>query len=249
MVKHSSLAILFFLIFSIPLPAQNDNKLAAEASKLARQAKSLWKDNKYAEAEELYFKSWSLSPLCYELDEFARLRLKIGDIKGANRVWNTIIKNAPNECKGWMYYSMVSNNFESGDVLAGIETTIEALNLYRGKKPTEEIWFYCTTVPQVIFSTDDRRSLEKILEIVKTMPEDKKYNIAGGAKSVIGFYLNLLDEKFDEAIQTLEDLKEGKRSFFRSGDWAKANLPTAYVFKGDFDKGELSIKEFVKKND
>ncbi|MBL0130599.1 MAG: hypothetical protein IPP43_05340 [Chitinophagaceae bacterium] len=61
-------------------------KNIAEAERIAWKAEKLWKDDQYLEAEKLYYEALAIYPVYLELSEFAERAMKIGDIKGANKM-------------------------------------------------------------------------------------------------------------------------------------------------------------------
>ena len=63
------------------------------ARSMFKQAEKLWKQEKYLEAEKLYFKANELEPSPSLMNDFALDRMKIMDIKGANRTWDKLIKS------------------------------------------------------------------------------------------------------------------------------------------------------------
>src|SRR5687768_60379 len=95
------LAIVLSLMFLVPMSliAQRGTMFGAatdpnlkEASKLAKQASKLWDDGDYFGAEKKYYEAFRLSPNIFYMQELAENKLKLGDLKGSNKVWEDCIK-------------------------------------------------------------------------------------------------------------------------------------------------------------
>jgi tetratricopeptide (TPR) repeat protein len=265
------LITLLFEVLPIIITAQTSgpgsiNKKMAEASKLAKQAERLWKDEKYSEAEKLYYESLSVFPLHTQLCEFAERKMKLGDVNGANKIWTALaesIKSQPENVTGYgglmgamlmanqplrfVYADMANNNFRSGDAATGIEAAVKCIELYSGGKPDDLFVTIIRDASRVALSIGDKISLQKLNDISSTL----KKNMGNQAKlgvTITDLYLLILNEKYDEAIVRLEDLIEGKSEFMFAKVLAKETLSLVYILKREYDKAEENINEFISKN-
>ncbi len=233
---------------------ESDDKKVAEAIKIGKQAERLWKDDQYAEAEKLYYKSIEVFPVFAVIDEFARRKIKMGDIKGANKVWNDLatafIKVGPEYYKAselrdnlsYVYYSMAGNNFESGYSNDAVTATVKYLELFKEMKPASGTHALLENACNVAFFNGDKQTLQQISAIVNTY--DK--SMTGDAKFgqfVSDVFLKILNEEYDAAEIKLNDVIKNKGGFTGSRDWAEFILPYVYFAKGDFVKAKESVAQ------
>ncbi len=250
MVKQNQSNMRFFLItLSIAmLPmitvaqrrGEVEDKSCVEATKIAKQAEKLWKDDQYFEAEKLYYKVLALCPRHDDLSEFAVRAIKMGDIKGANKVWYEMAKRGGN--LEIVYYRMLDNNFKYGDIAVGIDASVKYLELYRGKKIGSACSYVFSIASLSAFNLGDIKSLQKINELSKTMDKMLGQNPKEG-EFFTDVYIKIIDKQYAAAETLLKDAIENRAGFGGSRDWSRANLPYVYFAKGDFVKAEESVKD------
>ena len=243
---------LVLMILAVPVLSHSQRrgeetsyKNVNEATKMAKQAEKLWKEERFAEAEQMYYKALAIYPVFIQLDEFAERQMKLGNIKGANKMWTAVAQTGAG--LDWIYPSMASNNFKSGYIDAGMKAALNYLELLRGQKPEGSFSITIITATKVAFALEDKSSLQRMNEITKTM----RGNITNDAKygqAITDLYISILDGKYDQALSDLQELIEGKGNFMGARILAKETLPLVYILKNDFTKAEEAINELVSKN-
>ncbi|MBK6992320.1 MAG: caspase family protein [Chitinophagaceae bacterium] len=171
--------------------------------------------------------------------------MKIGDVKGANKMWNELIKTGVG--LDYVCWKMSESNFKEGDVIIGLEAAKKYFDLFRDQKPESAAMITFLSATKVAFALNDRKSLIQINEVASSM----KNNIGNTAKygeRVSGIYLKLIDNQFAQVLTDLEDLSEGKGNFIGARVLAKEIFPIYYILINEFDKAEKSIQELVAKN-
>ncbi|MBK9660168.1 MAG: hypothetical protein IPO68_09820 [Chitinophagaceae bacterium] len=204
---------------------ESDDKKVAEAIKIGKQAERLWKDDQLAEAEKLYYKSIGVFPVFFVIDEFATRKMKMGDIKGANKAWTELekafIKVAPDYYKEselkdnleLVYRSMANNNFESGYTKEAVEATIKYLELFRERKPGSSGSDLIKAASDVAFFQEDKQTLKQINAIASTYDKD----MFGGAKFgqfITEVLLKTLDGDYDAVEIQLNDIIKNRGGFW-----------------------------------
>ena len=131
-----------FIICSLNVKAQSQGKEELDALAMAKQSEKLRKEGKVLEADKKLFAGNDLFPIPFYLDEAAKNKMKIGDIKGANLLWNAIIlklkdyslKNKTlgnakvQDLLGVYYYYQINENFSSGNATIGVDITVDFIN-------------------------------------------------------------------------------------------------------------------------
>lgn len=231
---------------------KNEDK-KTDADKMCSRAWKLWKNDKYLEAENLYYKANELFPLPNGLPVLAAEKMKLGDVKGANKTWDIYRQSLIAMPTGLMKASEIANlfeqhysqraslNFESGDSRIAVEATINYMELFRGKKPGGSANTLFDNACKVAFFLEDRKSLQTINELAKTM-EKNMFNVARRCEFFSGVFLLILDKKYKEAEAWVLDVMKNKGGFNGSGDWAEFTLPYVYLAQEDYEKFENSVQ-------
>ncbi len=215
------------------------------ARSMFKQAEKLWKQEKYLEAEKLYFKANELEPSPSLMNDFALDRMKIMDIKGANRTWDKLIKSMleSNVFTSYdmeqTYYLKATSNFKSGDPVAGVSAAVGYIELLDNKITTSQSGMATAVfrdAPKNAFYLDDISSLERMYAKAKTLKNARFVEFTSDV------YIKLFNKQYDEAVKLLEDVVSGGGDFFASKAWAKYFLPEAYALKGDYVSAMESVK-------
>ncbi len=180
----------------------------------------------------------------YNID-YGNELMKMGDIKGANKLWKAVEHTGVGLDMIDLYLNMVNSNFQSGDIQIGLETALKYLELYRGKKPEGASASILMAASLVAFSLEDKKSLQQMNDISQSM----KKSLGNSAKFGVAkteILLNILNGEYQKAITELEDLKKGNGDFWGSKYIAKETLPLIYIITGDYIKAEAAISEHTK---
>ncbi|MBK8300591.1 MAG: hypothetical protein IPK90_09135 [Chitinophagaceae bacterium] len=147
----------------------------------------------------------------YNID-YGNELMKMGDIKGANKLWKAVEHTGVGLDMIDLYLNMVNSNFQSGDIQIGLETALKYLELYRGKKPEGASASILMAASLVAFSLEDKKSLQQMNDISQSM----KKSLGNSAKFGVAkteILLNILNGEYQKAITELEDLKKGMEIF------------------------------------
>jgi tetratricopeptide (TPR) repeat protein len=217
--------------------------------KTEKEADKQWKAGNYAEAEKLYRKAYANSGFIYHLLPLARNKFSIGDIKGANILYSTILKEKltikhvalPDQMNlHILFREKINSNFARGDREEGIATTLQYMESMSGKLTAIERGHFQPTflsAATTAFSLNDRAALLKL------------YETASGIKNAeygefIGLvYLALLDKDYDKAISKIDDVLKNGAGFTFSKTTAINFLPLIYAYKGENDLALESIRK------
>ncbi len=232
--------------------ANNDRD---EAVKLSRQAKKLWKDEQYFEAEKLYFKANELFPTVSFMKELADLQFDLGNVKGANKAWDECIhrlssttlysKKEISDMLYQAYYYKIDDNIKRGSGAVALKTTVSAIeNLKDDHKNMFSFWKspsfsnHILFVAELAFYLEEKESLTKMQALLQ-----HNFEKADGPQFYVDVYLKMLEGKYDEAIARALEVEDKGGDFFSSKSVSRFMLPMMYAYKGDFEKSEEWMKK------
>ena len=248
------LQLFLLLIFPMASMAQlmgRSGAQEAEAATLFKQGEKLWKKEQFQEAEKLYFKANAISPSWLQMNELAKYKIEIADIKGANRVWDESIKSLTGKEKGkdqyMAYWFKLSENINRGSSKVAIETAINLLKSPpEGQTDMFGFWqspsmgMHFSTISEMAFMLEDRNSLLTLQTLLKPLKNTSYIDF------YISIYLKMLDQKYDEAITLVLNVEEKGADFKSSKGVARMLLPLLYSYKNDVENSEKWMKESKK---
>lgn len=276
MIKKSLCLFLFIfsMLYFTPATAQEkrwnsekeESRAMKEAEKLSKKAKGLWKDDQYAEAEKLYYQANQVYPLHYwGLNELAALKMELGDIRGANKVWDDRIRSLTQKFQSYLiyqkdinqyiwqtYYNKISSNLEKGSAEIAVKSTAVVLrnppnNVLFGTEtkmfsstPTSHTGtpFLFLALAQAAFLLEDKESLQLFYDLLPTFESNDMFHGKKASLYYVDIFLKCLNGKYDEAIALLSEAADKGGGFFASKSLSTAYIPVIYSYKGDYDKSE-----------
>ncbi|UKJ08819.1 caspase family protein [Solitalea lacus] len=214
------------------------------------QAEKLWKNGDYVEAEKHYRKAYSNTGNVSYLWTLAKKKFEIGDVKGANSVYDILIKDQTEYVKGkpqfsrttlnLYYYEKIDNNFKKGNPEVGLSTALEFVESM-GEKVTESERTYFQSIYynacETAFALDDEKALVKLHEKASGV----KNGEYGEFLSFV--YLNLVRKDYTKALEKIENVLEKGGGFMFSKMVAKSLLPVVYTQMGENEKALEAIKQ------
>ncbi|WP_285058851.1 caspase family protein [Pedobacter ginsengisoli] len=253
-IKTRYLLTLVLIIFSLNVIGQARYKAETDAMAIIKGAEKLRKDGRVLEADKMVFDANEAYPLPFSLDEIARDKLKLGDVKGANKLWDAAIyrirqlavnKEPYNGQKasntlGYLYYSQINSNFTSGDTKIGVEVTCNFV------KDINDGFAAKTNFEAIVFLAVENAYLLNDFNSLKLL-YDTSVKIGSERGTVTAkAYLLISEKKYDEAISYLNDIAEKGAGFMMSKNLAKYILVLAYSSKGDYQNMSLTIDKVAK---
>ena len=258
MKQFSKHIVLVFLAF-VPLLASGqsmgtDSGDQNEASKLFKQAEKLWKLDKYLESEKLYLQANALWPDVQAMNKFAKYRIEMGDVKGANSTYDALIEQTALKIGAQsfqlqqVYFLKASVNFKNGDPREGVLATVGFIESIDEKITMNQSGMATSILTEGIkyaYYNGDKENLERI--------HSKCLRLQNAEVGVFTseVYLKIVNQQYDEAIVQLEDAIQNGAGFMASKIWAKYMIPDAYVAKGDFPKAmeqaQIALKSVLAK--
>jgi tetratricopeptide (TPR) repeat protein len=223
----------------------------SEAANLFKQGEKLWKKEQFQEAEKLYFKANAISPSSSHMNELAKFKIAIADVKGANRVWDESIKSLSGKGKGMeqymAYWFKLQENINNGSIKVAIETGIALLkNPPEGQNNMFGFWqspsmgMHFTAISELAFRMEDRKSLIILKDLLKSHKNTNDIDF------YINIYLKMLDQQYDDAITSVLVIEEKGGDFKNSKMVARMLLPLLYSYKNDIENSEKWMKESKK---
>ena len=248
--------LLFILLIICPLVSLaqirgRSGSEDSEAGNLYKQAEKLWKKEQFQEAEKLYFKANTIAPNLIQMNELAKFKMEMADIKGANRVWDESISTLSGKGRGkdqyMAYWFKMQENINRGSSKVAIETAITLLkNPPEGQDNMFGFWqspsmgLHFTTITEMAFRMEDRKSLITIKDLLKSHKNTNDLDF------YINIYLKMLDQQYDEAITIVLNVEEKGADFKNSKAVARMLLPLLYSYKEDVENSEKWMKESRK---
>lgn len=236
-----------------------------EADKLFSKAKKLWNDEQFAEAEKVYYQAHRLYPYHYwGLNELAEQKLEIGDIKGANKVWDDRIYGLRQPVKSYLiyqkdinqyiwqtYFNKVKKNLKKGIARTAILSTLEVLRnppndvvfatqsaMFGGPTSDSETGFVFGDLAEAAFLLNDKESLQAFQDL---LPRFKSGNKA--PLFYVDIFLKCVNGNYKEAIAIVENEMKNGNTFFLSKQISTTYLTLLYTYNGEYEKSE----EFLSK--
>ncbi|MBP8115763.1 MAG: caspase family protein [Chitinophagaceae bacterium] len=251
-MKFIYFTFLFFLIFISKSEAQKPGDLWIEADKLFWKALKLWKDDKKAEAEKLFYKSWEVSPAANSMQELGTLKYSTGDLRGAMKVWNyaidylsvykaKIYNSSPEVEISKILKYIIDANLKSGDPSIAIDTFLKWSENYDKMKLYERnaLKSNLLNLIKAAFSLQDKDRLKKINTKAKTISADWISLL------YLDVYTALVDNNYEEALKiALEFQKKG--GYLGSKTFPRVLLAETYSLKGDYLKSEEYLDDAKK---
>jgi tetratricopeptide (TPR) repeat protein len=253
------------LLLAIPCYSQRDFNIKEipfkSLTQLDKKADKLWDSGEYSQAEKLYYQAYkSKADYMNPLIILARNKFKIGDIKGANAVYDSVINHKYNNrqvgklltagftynSQAWtqwtelMYYEKLDKNFKGGDTKEAIATSIRWINSWGEKvnhKESGSLLYVTYNASVAAFAIGDKESLIKLNSLFSNI----KNGESGKFYSFI--YLCFLNKEYETALNKLLEVAANGSDFMGSKMIAKSLLPYAYAYMGENDKALAAIKE------
>ncbi len=220
--------------------------------KIIKNARSLWEDEQFVEAEKLFRQAHKIRPCENLMRELAYKKFQLGDIKGANKASDEDINawlNADN-CDlrqkdinfnlFQAYYQKLDRNLTMGDPRVAVSTGLELLSR---KIDGFDSPFRLMASPNLIgtveslleiaFLLEDRNSVDSINSVLTTYPKSER------GQFFATIYSLLLNNKVDQAIALAKNIADGGGDFFASKWCGDYMLALSYGFKGDFEKSAI----------
>ena len=257
-MRKLGIVLLFMAVVPMTLNAQRGSVIgvatdpnAKEASKLAKQASKLWDNGEYYEAEKKYYEAFRLSPNIFYMEELAKNKLDLGDLKGSNKVWEDAIKvlvtkEGAKDVLYRAYQQKIDLNTKKGDPEIALH---DLINFYKEYGPLDKklyknsslfnIYFYELSL--IAFQINDEKSLSEIYNILHENDMMKLYEFRAE------ILLLLVQGKHDEAIAKALKVEDDGGGFLFSRVEARVLLSIAYAYAGDVTNSKKYIKE-AKKN-
>ena len=221
---------------------KEESRARKDAEKIGKKAKGLWKDEQYAEAEKLYYQASQLYPLEYwGLNELAALKMDLGDITGANKVWDDRIRSLSAKLKSYLlfqhdidafvwqtYYNKIKANLEKGSAEIAVKTTVEVL-----RNPPSKVLFGTETklfsstpssmaglsslfmdLSEAAFQLEDKESLQYFYQLIPTFDANNMFHGDKAALYFVDVFLKCLNGKFDDAITILSEAADKGAGFY-----------------------------------
>ncbi|MDB5014605.1 MAG: Caspase protein [Daejeonella sp.] len=228
----------------------SSNNGSKEAKKLVSEASKLWKQEKYTEAEKLYYKANTLSPGSEIILDLAKLKIELNDIKGADKVCeqgiNTLIAHNthldPQTLiyeKMAIYFFKINNNLKIGDPATAVKDTKQCIDDLGKDFPGKVYENLLVDASATAFYLSDISSLQIFHSFVESMDMKR-------AVFVSDIYIKLSEKKYLETIKILKDAAENGAGFMFSKSWANSLLPLTYVLNGDMELSKVSMKGITK---
>lgn len=264
--KSIAIALFCSLISSVILAQdedqkKNDKELYRSSEVLYNKSAKALRNDDLVESEKLYYQSLKTYPIHFSAHNLAIKKMEIGDVKGANKIWDDLISALNSKPQvlyehatgigGFMKLSYESSadfiesirrikaneNFKKGDIRVAQKETMIILQSIKGSINTDTEKFLYNQAVQVCFFNDDFESMKLIHEIAKKA----KYNRGIFETNVYGL---LIEKKYDEVISILNNtLNSGGENFMMSKGLAKTILPLAYYGKGDTENMAKSLED------
>jgi hypothetical protein len=252
--KSFAIALFCSLISSVILAQdddqkKNDKELYRSSEVLYNKSAKALRNDDLVESEKLYYQSLKTYPIRFSAHSLAIKKMEIGDVKGANKIWDDLISALNSKPQvlyehatgigGFMKLSYESSadfiesirrikaneNFKKGDARIAQKETMIILQSIKGSINTDDEKFLYNQAVQVCFFNDDFESMKTIHEIAKKA----NYNRGIFETNVYGL---LIEKKYDEVISILNNtLNSGGENFMMSKGLAKTILPLAFMGK------------------
>jgi tetratricopeptide (TPR) repeat protein len=249
-MKKTLLILLFLFSFSI-VYSQSAKTRPQTDNKTEKEAERLWKTGDYAAAEKLYRQAYTNTGNVHHLTPLAKKKFEIGDVKGANALYDIIIKDRAEYVKGlslvyrmelnMLYFEKIDKNFKTGSPEVGIATTLDFVESI-GKKVEGEVrgFYYLTytSACEAAFALDDEAALIKLHEKAGQVEKGGEYQ-----EFLSDVYLHLVQKDYNTALKKVEDVIGNGGEFMSSKTIAKALLPTVYTSMGENEKALAAIDE------
>ena len=241
-MKTTLLSIIFLMVASVSF-AQG-----TEGWKLQKEADKLWKAGEYAESEKLYRKAYAVDGNPGHLAPLAENKFNIGDIKGANALYDVMIKDRTEYVKGQSqvyrtslnayYFEKIDNNFKIGNPEIGISTSLDFVESMGNKvTETERAYFQniYSSACEAAFALGKEEALLRLNERASQI-ENGEY---GELLSYV--YLQLLRKEYQNALTRVQTVMDNGGGFLFSKGVAKSLLPVIYTSMGEYEKALAAI--------
>ena len=241
-MRTTLLSIVFLLTASFSF-AQG-----TEGWKLQKEADKLWKMGEYVESEKLYRKAYAVDGNPGHLAPLAKNKFNIGDIKGANAIYDVMIKDRTEYVKGQSqvyrtslnayYFEKIDNNFKIGNPEIAISTSLDFVESMGDKvTETERAYFQniYSSACEAAFALGKEEALLRLNERASQI-ENGEY---GELLSYV--YLQLLRKEYQNALTRVQTVMDNGGGFLFSKGVAKSLLPVIYTSMGEYEKALAAI--------
>ncbi len=265
-MKNPVISIFIFLLsfyFSSAIAQENysgeESMGFEEANKVYKNAKKLWNEEKFNEAEKLFYEANNQHPSVF-LNQLAFLKFDMGDIKGANKAYDDCItklsggiknssytKSQLREMLCNTYWAKIDKNSTKGDPREAVLTAVKFLknapeghrNIFGMHYP--EVKGILLSAINIAFQIEDLHSLSEFESLLTTYEKSRQPLLYASV------YKKVLEKRFDEAEkQALEGEDNAGGIGFNSKMLVRYLLAIIHSYKGDFAKSQQWINKSKK---
>lgn len=236
-----------------------------QAHDLYEQAQKLWKNEQLAESDKLYAKAILAYPIYAYVYAYANKKMEIGDIKGGNAIWETMIARLREEkdllfelSSSWpvvydyepaektiakIYTARAYSNATSGSILQSLQ---DYKSLSKIKKMDANEW---SMIGTYAIQTRDFETAQRAIDTLNVIYANgrKKLMDAQLQPVFLSASLNLAQGKFKESLvfsERLENEDKGLNTTWKG--FARMMKAEAYIGLGDVQKAKEYLDMAVK---
>ncbi len=254
------LAITTFFVFNAQAQDKKaDKEKHQEAAKLNNKAAKLWDKGERVEAEKLFYQAHELYYVINGLRSLANLKMNEGDVRGANKCFDQVIKKLESYNGEVMVYSPTMTAWSSDykytgtkDIILSVYIDKAAANYLKGDidmaLKSYRTYFdlggdkgnlpYAT---QAAFYGEDKQALLGFMKDLETASSKERKHL-----DFCYAFLDILDKKYPAAIEKLLKIEDDGAGFAYSKMFARHSLAFAYALNKEPEKSETEIKQVLK---
>ncbi len=257
-INFSLIGVLLLTSIAIAQNKKEDKELFQEASKLNNQAAKLWNKGERSEAEKLFFKAHDIYYVVNGLRLLADYKMSDGDINGANRCFDMVIKKLEsykgqvmiyNIGTGWsssyvytpthdiivtVWGNKAAANYQKGDM----DIALKSYRVYFDMGGDEAV---LPAAYNAAFYGDDKEALKGFMkDLEKSSSKNKKHLKFADA------FLDILNKDYTTAINKLLIIEDDGGGFAYSKFFARHTLAIAYALNKEPEKSDAEVKQMLK---
>ncbi len=255
-MKKILVLVLGLIAMQSSVIAQRHNEAnCTKSMKLIKKAIKEYKDDEIVIADSLVNEALEMNLNWIMVIEYAELKLKEGDIKGGNAVFNKVHKvidtYPAGEIRGCIgvtparkdthegfhravYNKTAEMNYMYGDINIAIESLKKAFAI--GKN--DDYLFYAL---QVAFYGEDRDATVHFMKLIEQ---------AGGKQlkylKYAEAFVDILDKNYTAAVDKLLKLEDDGGGFPYSKFYARHTMAIAYALNKEYEKSDAEVKQMLK---
>jgi tetratricopeptide (TPR) repeat protein len=246
------------LLVAVLISTQNlIAQVYGDSRQLIKQYEQLTRDGKILEADKLILEANERTPV-YELNSYAKEKIKTGDIKGANKYWDALIgsllrKLPPGHVSDKAsivqqqlehhFFSQVFENNSYGSTVVAVRVAKEYFKLVGGKPIFQSYFYYILNFG--IYNSHSFNDVESLKEFSDIAINSKHPIFIFNAR----FNLLLTENKFEEAIVMLKNTAAGIGESAKHIKKIDDYFVSAYEASGDYENMMLSLAKVGKSGD